>query len=142
MGAQLLRVAAGSMRVVGVIAGTVLLVGFTAGSRPSAIGSAHRCWVDGDHEGALAGLEMAPPGRERELNKAIVRLYAGNARRAGADLAELCRRDPRWTPAVRWLARAQSQLGENEALDSAAILLGMPGADARDHLWAGRLYLE
>jgi tetratricopeptide (TPR) repeat protein len=98
--------------------------------------------VDGQAEGALAALETAPASRERDLNRAVVHLYAGEVGRAEAELVELRRREPRWTPALRWLARAQTQLGQPEALDSASALLGMPGADARDQLWAGRLFLE
>jgi len=126
-----------------VLAGTLLLAGFTASGGPPAVPvSAVRCWIDGDTAGTLAALEAAAPGRERDLNRAVVRLYAGEVARTEAELAALRRREPRWTPAVRWLARAQHQLGRPETIDTVRALLGMDGADGRDHLWAGGLFLD
>lgn len=127
---------------VSVVSGALLLAGFTASGPPPVSAGASRCWVDGQAECALAALEAVPASRERDLNRAVVHLYAGELARAEAELVELRRSQPRWTPALRWLARAQHQLGQAEALDTASILLGMPGADARDQLWAGGLFLE
>lgn len=132
-----------SRRTAGVLSCAFLLAGFTvsdARSSPSA--SAARCWADGDAESALAALEASRPGRERTLNRAVVWLYMGQAAQAEAELAELHRSEPRWTPALRWLARAEHQLGLPDALDHAAALLAMPGADVHDQLWAGRLFRE
>ena len=130
------------MRTLFGVFGAVLLAGLPASGAPPVPALAGRCWLEGHAEGALAALESSPASRERDLNRAVVRLYAGEVGRVEAELLDLRRREPRWTPALRWLARAQGQLGRPEALGSAASLLGMPGADARDQLWAGRLYLE
>ncbi len=132
------------LRRIGVVlSGALLLAGFTtSGGPPPALTSAARCWVDGEAERALAALGATTPARERELNRAVVWLYGGDAAQAVSHLTTLHQREPRWTPALRWLARAQQQLGQPEVFDSAAALLGMPGADVRDQLWAGRLFLE
>ena len=132
-----------TQRLAAVLSGAFLLAGFTASGGPApTFTSAARCWVDGKAEDALAALGLAPQARERELNGAVVRLYSGEAEEAVAALDALHRREARWAPALRWLARAQEELGQPEALDSAAALLGMPGADVRDRLWAGRLFLK
>ena len=89
-------------RATGVIFCALLLAGFTASAAtPSALPSAARSWVDGDAEAAFAALEAAGPGRERDLNRAVIRLYMGQAAQAEADLAELHRRDPQWPPVLR-----------------------------------------
>jgi tetratricopeptide (TPR) repeat protein len=127
----------------GVLAGALLLGGSApAGRPPAAPVSVVRCWIDGDTAGALAALEAAPPGRERDLNRAVARLYAGEGTSAETELVALRRREPRWTPAVRWLARAQRSLARPEVIGTVGALLAMDGANARDHLWAGGLFLE
>ena len=104
--------------------------------------SAARSWTAGDAQGALHALEAAPASPQRDLNRAVVRLYLGEAAEAEATLDDLRHREPRWTPAIRWLGRAQQQLGRAEALESATTLLGMKDAEKGDSLWAGRLFLD
>lgn len=132
-----------SRQTLGVLSGALLLAGFTAsrGLSPAFRCAAQR-WVDGEAEGTLAALGTAPRGRESELNRAIVWLYSGQAVQAESALAELHWREPRWTPALRWLARAQQELRRPEALDTAMALLELPGVDVHDQLWAGGLFLE
>jgi len=103
--------------------------------------SAAGCWVEGEAEGALSALGAASRTRETALNRAVVQLYAGRATEAASALATLHDRERGWTPALRWLARAQEELGQPEALDSAAVLLASPGVAVLDQLWAGDLYL-
>jgi hypothetical protein len=99
-------------------------------------------WAEGDVAATLAALSAGPPTREAVLDAAVVRLYAGQAADALAELARLRARYGGWTPALRWLAHAQAQLGQPEALDNACALLGRPDADALDRIWAGDLLLK
>jgi hypothetical protein len=104
--------------------------------------SAARCWVDGKIEAVASTLADAPRTRENELNRAIVQLYAGQATEAVSVLAALRDREGGWTPALRWLARAQAQLGRPESLESAGALLARRDANLMDQLWAGGLFLK
>lgn len=99
-----------------------------------------REWIAGDVSAALAGLEQLRASRERDHNRAVALLYAGHAEQAEARLRALREREPRWSPAARWLARAQLELGRPEALDTTAALLALPGHDERDHAWAAGLF--
>jgi uncharacterized protein DUF3108 len=121
----------------------VLLVVDAAPSKGQSGGiSAAHGWAEGDVAATLAALSAGPPTREAVLDAAVVRLYAGQAAEAVAELAGLRARYGGWTPALRWLAHAQAQLGQPEALDSACALLGRPDADALDRIWAGDLLLR
>lgn len=104
--------------------------------------SAARLWIDGDAAAALAALKDAEADRARDLNRAVVRLYAGDAEGAESLLTSLLRSEPRWTPALRWLSRTQRELARPAAVDSAAALLASPDVVLHDWLWAGRLFLE
>jgi hypothetical protein len=129
--------------VAGLLAGAPLLVAFMPADRPPAVSAtATRCWIEEDVAGALGALEAESSSRERDLNRAVVRLYAGEAARAEAELVSLRGREPRWASAVRWLARAQRELDRPETLETAEALLAMRDASARDALWAGDLALE
>ena len=47
-----------------------------------------------------------------KLNRAVALLYAGEALTAERELLALRGREPRWVPALRWLARAQERTGD------------------------------
>lgn len=98
-------------------------------------------WLDGD--AAQAARELAPrTDRAGVLNRAVAQLYAGDATAAERDLAGLRAREPGWTPALRWLARARvaaAAPGREETLRS---LAADPAADGRDFVWIGRLRLD
>jgi tetratricopeptide (TPR) repeat protein len=104
-----------------------------------------RAWLTGEAELALQELEAAADGgRDRvlELNHAVVFLYLGRADEAERLLKGLQARERRWAPALRWLARTQKELGRLEATETAAALVALDGAEARDHYWAARLFEE
>jgi len=108
-------------------------------SAPQAVAVRH--WVDGNLESALRLIEPSAASRERDLNRAVVLLYSGRGAEAEGLLLSLLERDPGWTPAVRWLARAQHELGRSEAMATTAALLRSRNAEAQDALWAGRSFL-
>lgn len=103
---------------------------------------AARSWLSDDPSEALRLLERCPETRDRDLDRAVVLLYTGEKTAAEEILSGLRTREPRWTPALRWLARAQREAGRPEAMSTALALLGAPGADSRDALWAGGLFAE
>jgi len=111
-----------------------------ADQRPGA-----RAWLAGDGEQALREMQAAAAGgRDRvgELNQAVVLLYIGRSDDAERLLLELRARERRWTPGLRWLARAQKERGRAEAAETAAALVALRSAEARDHYWAARLFEE
>jgi tetratricopeptide (TPR) repeat protein len=104
-----------------------------------------RAWLAGDGERALQELEAAASrGRDRllELNRAVALLYLGRGGEAETLLVALHARERRWAPALRWLARAQKEPGRAEVVETAAALVALSGAEARDHYWAARLFAE
>jgi hypothetical protein len=108
-------------------------------SVPTAPGVA--AWLEGD--AAKAALDLAPrTDREGVLNHAVVLLYAGDGAAAERELAALHARDPRWTPALRWLARARAEVGSPSREETLLDLLADTNADSRDFLWVGRLRLD
>ena len=127
--------------VVAAVGGAILLAG-TAPLRGQPGAGAPRQWAEGNARAALEALAAAPQTRETELNAAVVRLYDGQAADAAAQLSALRVRFGAWTPALRWLARAQAQLGQPEALDTACALLARPDAEVLDRLWAGELLMR
>jgi tetratricopeptide (TPR) repeat protein len=100
-----------------------------------------RAWLDGDAEAALTALAELPPSRERDLNEAVVLLYRGDAEAAERLLLVLRARHEGWAPVLRWLARAEKELGRRAASETTFALLQSSGA-ARDQLWAARLFAE
>jgi hypothetical protein len=104
--------------------------------------SAADSWIDGEADAALRALETAPPTREVDLDRAVVQLYSGQSVQAAASLEELRRREGGWTPALRWLARAQAELGRPEAAASAQALLAKKDVEVLDQLWAGDVFLR
>lgn len=108
-------------------------------ARPEAATAA---WVNGNLEAALAALEASPVSRERDLNRAVVLAYGGHIDEAGALLESIHSRDPRWTPALRWLARLRHELGHQESHQTAEALLASRDAEAQDALWAGNVFLR
>ncbi len=57
------------------------------------------------------------------LNRSVALLYSGDAAGAERELLQLGAREPRWTPALRWLARARAASGSPELADSVERLL-------------------
>lgn len=97
-------------------------------------------WLEGD--AARAAEELSGAGdRTSALNRGIALLYAGDAATAEHELRALRAAAPRWTPALRWLARAQAENKSPELAESVASLLAGADAGSRDFLWAGRLQL-
>lgn len=119
-----------------------LLAPAVAALGPSPQPRAAHAWVEGDATAALAALQDLPASPQRDLNRGVTLLYAGSLAEAEEQLAELRARQPRWAPAVRWLARAQKECGRPEALETAVELLALPGAGPRDHLWVAQLLAE
>jgi hypothetical protein len=103
--------------------------------------AATAAWLEGD--AAQAALELGSrTDREGVLNRAVALLYAGDAASAERELAALSAREPRWTPALRWLARARAE-AESPALEETLQALAADReADSRDFLWIGRLRLD
>ena len=98
-------------------------------------------WLAGD--AAQAALELASrTDREGVLNRAVALLYAGDAATAERELAALRAREPRWTPALRWLARARAAADGPGLEETLQALLADREADSRDFLWIGRLRLD
>ena len=129
--------------IVAALSGALLITSPARSSGHStAAAAAAEYWVDGKTQAALSALDAASRTREGELNRGVVRLYAGQAADAVSVLAALHERERGWTPVLRWLARAQAELGRPEALDSANVLLARPDADVLDQLWAGGLFLR
>jgi tetratricopeptide (TPR) repeat protein len=120
----------------------VLFMGADQAASPTEATRAIRAWLDGDAGAALAALARQPPSRERDFSQGVVLLYSGDAGAAEQVFRTLRARDALWLPAVRWLARAQKELGRPEAADTAVALLGLPGATSRDQLWAAGLFAE
>src|SRR5512134_469397 len=90
-----------------------------------------------------AALDLASrTDREGALNRAVALLYAGDAVAAERELAALRAREPRWTPALRWLARARAEDGSPALEETLHALLADRDADSRDFLWVGRLRLD
>lgn len=98
-------------------------------------------WLAGD--AAQAVLELASrTDREGVLNRAVALLYTGDAAAAERELAVLRAREPRWTPALRWLARARTAAGGPGRKETIQALLTDREADSRDFLWVGRLRMD
>ena len=98
-------------------------------------------WLAGD--AARAAEELRPrTDREGALNRGVALLYAGDVAAAESDLLALQAREPRFTPALRWLARARAKAQDPALEATLTALLTDSGADSRDFLWAGRFQLE
>ncbi len=123
-----------------VVAGWLAAATLAAG--PGQRSRAGDAWVEGDVTAALAALQDQPASPERDLNRAVVLLYAGSLTEAEAQLSQLHGLAQRWAPAARWLARAQKELGRPEALETATELLALPGAGPRDRWWVSLLLAE
>jgi tetratricopeptide (TPR) repeat protein len=98
-------------------------------------------WLNGDAARAVAELATRTD-RDGVLNRAVARLYAGDAAEAERELGALREREPRWIPALRWLARARASAASPGREETLAALAADPGADSRDFLWLGRLRLD
>jgi len=98
-------------------------------------------WLAGDAAGAAAELQSRTD-REGALNRGVALLYAGDVAAAERELFALRAREPRFTPALRWLARAQAKAGDPAFEATLSALLADSGADSRDFLWAGQFQLE
>lgn len=101
-----------------------------------------RLWLEGDAEAAVTALAELPPSRERAFNEAVVLLYRGDYDAAERLLLVLRTRHEGWTPALRWLARVEKELGRPAASATALALLKSSEATVRDRLWAARLFAE
>lgn len=98
-------------------------------------------WLAGD--AAQAALELGSrTDREGVLNHAVAQLYTGDAATAERELAALRARESRWTPALRWLARARAAANGPTLEETLQSLLADREADSRDFLWIGRLRLD
>jgi len=98
-------------------------------------------WLEGD--AVQAALDLASrTDREGVLNRAVALLYAGDGTAAERELACLRAREPRWTPALRWLARARAEVGSPALEETLQALVADRDADSRDFLWIGRLRLD
>jgi tetratricopeptide (TPR) repeat protein len=103
---------------------------------------AARAWLDGDAEGAMSALARLPPSRERATNEAVVLLYRSDAESAERVLRAVRAKQEGWAPALRWLARAEKELGRSTAAETTLALVKASGATAADYLWAARLFAE
>jgi hypothetical protein len=101
-------------------------------------GAAATAWLDGDAGRAARELE-GRLDRASALNRGVALVYAGDAATAERELAALRAREPKWTPALRWLARAQAASGSPQRETTLKALLAAADADSRDFLWTGRL---
>jgi len=119
-------------------AGTAAAGGAPAAARPAESAPATQAWLEGDAARAARELE-GQTDREGVLNRGVALLYAGDAATAERELSALYAREPGWTPALRWLARARAASGSPERDATLAALLAAPGASGSDLLWAGRL---
>jgi tetratricopeptide (TPR) repeat protein len=98
-------------------------------------------WLEGD--AAQAALELASrTDREGVLDRAVAQIYAGDAAAAERELAALRAREPGFTPALRWLARARAEAASPALEETLQALLADREADSRDFLWIGRLRLD
>lgn len=126
----------------------LLVAGRMAGAEPGAAAEAPAAppaevtaWLAGDADGAAREL-AGRTDRDAALNHAVAVLYTGDASGAESELRELRAREPGFTPALRWLARARAEAGSAALEETLATLLADHDADARDFLWAGRVRLE
>src|SRR5574341_260915 len=76
-------------------------------------GPATTAWLDGNAGRAARELE-GRRDRASALNRGVALVYAGDAATAERELLALRAREPNWTPALRWLARAQAASGSPE----------------------------
>ena len=107
----------------------------------AAVDPAVTAWLEGD--AARAARELLPRAdREGRLNRGVALLYAGELAAAEQELAVLRAHEPRWTPALRWLARARGATASAKLEETLQELIAERGADSRDFLWAGRLLLD
>ena len=98
-------------------------------------------WLEGD--AAQAARELSSrTDREGALNRGVALLYAGEADTAERELAALREREPRWTPALRWLTRAREATAHPRLEETLQALIADGLADSRDFLWVGRLRLD
>ena len=124
-----------------------LLLAATANARapespaPEPEAPAAQAWLAGDAAEAARRLEGAVD-RVSVLNRGVALVYAGDASGAESELQRLVDREPAWTPALRWLARARAAAGSREWKATLERLLRASGADSRDFLWAGRVWLN
>ena len=93
-------------------------------------------WLAGDAAGAAAEL-LSRTDREGVLNRGVALLYAGDVASAERELCALRAREPRFTPALRWLARARAKAAAPAFEATLSALLADSGADSRDFLWVG-----
>jgi hypothetical protein len=98
-------------------------------------------WLDGDAAQAARDL-AARTDRAGVLNRAVALLYAGDAVAAERELTALRAREPRWPPALRWLARARVAAGAPGREETLRALAADRDADARDFAWMGRVRLD
>ena len=98
-------------------------------------------WLAGDARQAAREL-ASRTDRESVLNRNVARLYAGEPVIAEQELQALLAADPRWTPALRWLARARAASGSPRLVETVLTLLTDKGATSRDFLWVGQLRLD
>jgi tetratricopeptide (TPR) repeat protein len=98
-------------------------------------------WLAGDAPQAVREL-MSRTDRESVLNRNIARVYAGEGATAEQELQALLVLHPRWTPALRWLARARAASGSARLGETVLLLLTDTGATSRDFLWVGQLRLD
>ncbi len=108
---------------------------------PSSSSEGVEAWLAGDAAGAAAEL-LSRNDREGVLNRGVALLYAGDVAGAEREFLALRARDPRFTPALRWLARTQAKAGDPGFEATLSALLADIGADSRDFLWVGQLQLE
>jgi tetratricopeptide (TPR) repeat protein len=98
-------------------------------------------WLEGDAARAARELD-GRTDREGALNRGVALLYAGDIATAERELAALREREPRWTPALRWLARAREATAHPRLEETLQALIADGAADSRDFLWVGRLRLD
>jgi tetratricopeptide (TPR) repeat protein len=112
-----------------------------AAPAPGAVPAEVTAWLEGDATRAARELSNRAD-RGTVLNHAVAILYAGDAPGAESELQALRAREPGFTPALRWLARARAEAGSPALDETIEALLADRSADARDFLWAGRLRLD
>jgi tetratricopeptide (TPR) repeat protein len=112
-----------------------------AGLSAGGCGPSSAAWLDGDAARAARELHGCSD-RRSALNRGVALLYAGDAATAERELGALRAGEPRWTPALRWLAHARAASESPDLEASLAALLTAGDADSRDFLWAGRLRLD
>ena len=102
---------------------------------------AAQAWLAGDAAEAARRLEGAVD-RVSVLNRGVALVYAGDAGSAESELQRPVDREPAWTPALRWLARARAAASSPTLEETLQSLLADREADSRDFLWIGRLRLD